>query len=288
MGDLGYISKAQDDLHISYNNIEEYCSDLKSALLKPYKPYEDIGEFIEQQRVQLNTSVIQIENEYYSTIRPKRICPSGERPINILISEGIDYLELRCVDLNPYCPIGITEDQINFLDTLLIYCFVTESPAIDLEESSRIQRNHEKVVNEGRNEGTLIETDEGLIPLKDAANELLLELEKVAEFMDKEVIKDKNVSWLKSISDQKDNLIDLNGTLSGLVMNDLENNDLSFRDLGNKMSNLHQEEMTSKKSNLEKLFLDASKKSIEDTKIIESTEQKDFEDYLKEFLDKIS
>ena len=288
MGDLGYISKAQDDLHISYNNIEEYCSDLKSALLKTYKPYEDIGEFIEQQRVQLNTSLIQIENEYYSTIRPKRICPSGERPINILISEGIDYLELRCVDLNPYSPIGINEDQINFLDTLLIYCFVTESPEIDLEESSRIQRNHEKVVNEGRNEEALIETDEGLIPLKDAANELLLELEKVAEFMDKEVIKDKNVSWLKSISDQKDNLIDLNGTLSGLVMNDLENNDLSFRDLGNKMSNLHQEEMTSKKSNLEKLFIDASKKSIEDTKKIESTEQKDFEDYLNEFLDKIS
>ena len=236
----------------------------------------------------MNTSVIQIENEYYSTIRPKRICPSGERPINILISEGIDYLELRCVDLNPYSPIGINEDQINFLDTLLIYCFVTESPEIDLEESSRIQRNHEKVVNEGRNEEALIETDEGLIPLKDAANELLLELEKVAEFMDKEVIKDKNVSWLKSISDQKDNLIDLNGTLSGLVMNDLENNDLSFRDLGNKMSNLHQEEMSSKKSNLEKLFIDASKKSIEDTKKIESTEQKDFEDYLNEFLDKIS
>ena len=170
----------------------------------------------------------------------------------------------------------------------LIYCFVTESPEIDLEESSRIQRNHEKVVNEGRNEGTLIETDEGLIPLRDAANELLLELEKVAEFMDKEVIKDKNVNWLKSISDQKNNITDLNRTLSGLVMNDLENNDLSFRDLGNKMSNLHQEAMTSKKSNLEKLFIDASKKSIEDTKKIESTEQKGFEDYLKEFLDKIS
>ena len=97
-----------------------------------------------------------------------------------------------------------------------------------------------------------------LIPLRDAANELLLELEKVAEFMDKEVIKDENANWLKSISDQKDNLIDLNGTLSGLVMNDLENNDLSFRDLGNKMSNLHQEEMTSKKSNLEKLFISAN------------------------------
>ena len=114
MGDLGYISKAQDDLNISYNSIEEYYTELKNALVKTYKPYKDIGEFIAGERVQLNTSVIQIENEYYSTIRPKRVCPSGERPINILRSQGIDYLELRCVDLNPYSTIGITEDQVNF------------------------------------------------------------------------------------------------------------------------------------------------------------------------------
>ena len=288
MGDLGYISKAQDDLNISYNSIEEYCSDLKNALLKSYKPYEDIGEFFEQTRVQLNTSVIQIENEYYSTIRPKRICPSGERPINVLSSEGIDYLELRCVDLNPYCPIGITEDQINFLDTLLIYCFVTESPEINLEESSRIQKNHQKVVNEGRDENALVETEKGSILLREEANKLLLELEKVAGFMDKEVLKTKNVSWLKSVSAQKHNITNQNGTLSGRVMNDLENNNLSFRDLGNKMSNLHKEKMTSKKSNLEQLFFDACKKSIEDTNNIESKGQKDFEDYLKDFLDKIS
>ena len=288
MGDLGYISKAQDDLNISYNNIEEYCSDLKKALLKSYKPYEDIGEFFEKTRIQLNTSVIQIENEYYSTIRPKRICPSGERPINVLSTEGIDYLELRCVDLNPYCAIGITEDQINFLDTLLIYCFVTESPEVGLEESSRIQRNHQKVVNEGRDEGALLETKEGSIPLREEASKLLFELEKVADFMDREVLKSKNGSWLKSISAQTHNITNQDGTLSGQVIDDLENNNLSFRGLGNKMSNLHQEKMISKKTNLDQLFLDACKKSIKDTKNIESKNQKDFEDYLKDFLDKIS
>jgi glutamate--cysteine ligase len=288
MGDLGYISKAQDDLNISYNSIEEYCSDLKNALVKTYEPYEKIGEFIEEERVQLNTSVIQIENEYYSTIRPKRVCPSGERPINILNSEGIDYLELRCVDLNPYSSIGITEDQINFLDTLLIYCFVADSPAISLEESSRIQRNHEKVVNEGRDEGALLETADGSIPLKEEANKLLLELEIVAEFMDREVFQDQNINWLPSIADQKENLLTPNGTLSGQVLKDLKDEDLSFRDLGNKMSNLHQNTMTSEISNLDELFLDASKKSLEDTKNIESSNQTDFEDYLKEFLEKIS
>jgi len=288
MGDLGYISKAQDDLNISYNSIEEYCSDLKSALVKTYKPYEEIGEFIEEERVQLNTSVIQIENEYYSTIRPKRVCPSGERPLNILRSEGIDYLELRCVDLNPYSPIGITEDQINFLDTLLIYCFVADSPTISHEESSRIQRNHEKVVNEGRDEKALLETEDGSALLNEEANKLLIELETVAEFMDKEVFKGQNLNWLQSIAAQKENLLTPKGTLSGQVLEDLKDKGLSFRDLGNKMSNLHQNTMTSERSNLDELFRDASKKSFEDIKNIESKDQKDFEDYLKEFLEKIS
>jgi len=288
MGDLGYISKAQDDLNISYNSIEEYCSDLKNALIKPYEPYQKIGEFSQEQRVQLNTSVIQIENEYYSTIRPKRVCPSGERPINILTSKGIDYLELRCVDLNPYSSIGITEEQINFLDTLLMYCFVTESPEINTEESLRIQRNHEKIVNAGRDEKALIETDGEPILVKDEANRILSELEVVAEFMDTEVHQDQGLNWLQSISDQKNNLNKLNGILSARVLEDLKENDLSFRDLGNKLSKEHREAMTNKSSKLDDLFSNASKKSIEDTKKIESSNQIDFENYLKEFLDKIS
>jgi len=287
MGDLGYISKAQDDLNISYNSIEEYCSDLKNALIKPYEPYQKIGEFSQEQRVQLNTSVIQIENEYYSTIRPKRVCPSGERPINILTSKGIDYLELRCVDLNPYSSVGITEEQINFLDTLLIYCFVTESPEINTEESLRIQRNHEKIVNAGRDDKAMLETEGEKILIKEEANRILSELEEVAEFMDKEVHQDRGLSWLPSISNQKNNLTK-NEVLSARILEDLKENDLSFRDLGNKLSKEHHESMTNKSSKLDELFSNASKKSIEDTKKIESSNQKEFENYLKQFLDKIS
>ena len=92
MGDLGYISEAQDSLNISYNSIENYCADLKNALETSYPVYKEIGEFNGDERIQLNDSIIQIENEYYSTIRPKRVCPTGERPLNILSQEGIDYL----------------------------------------------------------------------------------------------------------------------------------------------------------------------------------------------------
>ena len=173
-------------------------------------------------------------------------------------SQGIDYLELRCVDLNPYDPIGITEDQINFLDTLLIYCFVSDSPLISLEESLRLQRNHGKIVNDGRDELTLLETVEGSVPVKEEAHRILSELEIIAEFMDVEVHKDQDLSWLQSVSKQKENLISANGTLSAQIIEDLQENNLSFRELGNKMSKTHLETITSATSELDKLFLEAS------------------------------
>ena len=159
MGDLGYISETQDDLNISINSIQEYIQDLKTALTKTHAEYENIGEFSDEQRIQLNTSVIQIENEYYSTIWTKRFCPSGERPINILSSQGIEYLELRCVDLDPFNPIGIDRSQIDFLDAFLLFCFTKESPPLDKNEASLLKEKHKKIVNEGRNPNLKIYQD---------------------------------------------------------------------------------------------------------------------------------
>ncbi len=133
----------------------------------------------------------------------------------------------------------------------------------------------------------MLETEGETILVKEEANRILSELEEVAEFMDKEVHQDRGLSWLPSISNQKNNLTK-NEVLSARVLEDLEANDLSFRDLGNKLSKEHHESMTNKSSKLDELFSNASKKSIEDTKKIESSNQKEFENYLKEFLDKIS
>ena len=64
MSELGYMSEAQDDLNIAYNTLDEYISDLRSALTKKYEPYEEIGLKKDNQHIQINDSIIQIENEY--------------------------------------------------------------------------------------------------------------------------------------------------------------------------------------------------------------------------------
>jgi len=57
---------------------------------------------------QLATSLLQIENEFYGTIRPKRVIFPGERPLHALRERGVEYVEVRLLDLNPFEPVAST------------------------------------------------------------------------------------------------------------------------------------------------------------------------------------
>jgi len=288
MGDLGYISHAQDSLNISYNSIEDYCSGLKNALETPYDVYSKIGEFKEGERIQLNDSIIQIENEYYSTIRPKRVCPSGERPLNVLSNEGIDYLELRCIDLNPTSAIGITEEQIYFLDLLILFCFFEDSPEINEEESNEIFNNHKIVVNNGRRPDQSLVMGSLEVSIKDEAIRILDGMVEIAKFMDEVVtFEDENI-WMNSLEKQKNTINDYGLSLSESILNEISNEEMSFQEYGMNISKQHHEEIKNISTNDQDILIQTAKKSLIDANDIESSQDADFEDYLRDFLNKIS
>ena len=150
MGPLGYQSSAQKSLGISYNCLDEYADTMHQALVTPYPPYESIGTQRDGEYIQLNTSIIQIENEFYGAIRPKRPVRSGERPLQALRSRGVEYVEVRCLDLNPMLDVGIDEAQVRFLDTFLLVCLLTESPPDTPAEIEALQANQLAIVERGR------------------------------------------------------------------------------------------------------------------------------------------
>ncbi|MGB2002647.1 MAG: glutamate--cysteine ligase, partial [Porticoccaceae bacterium] len=129
MGDLGYQSKAQSSLVVCYNDLDQYVRTLRSALEQPYPAYDEIGLKDERGNYkQLNTALLQIENEFYSSIRPKRTAEMGETPIHALQDRGVEYIEVRCIDLNPLVPNGINAETIRFVDTFLLFCLLQDSP----------------------------------------------------------------------------------------------------------------------------------------------------------------
>ena len=288
MSDLGYISEIQDNLNISINSIEKYTQDLKNALTKPHVDYENIGEFLKGERIQLNTSVIQIENEYYSTIRPKRVCPSGERPINVLRTRGIEYLELRCVDLDPFSPIGIQRDQLDFLDMLLIFCLTKESPLMNKKETELLKENHKKIINCGRKPDLSIHSQDKETLVRDLAKALLEDLHEIAEEASSELFQEKENLWKKSIEIQNEKVEDLNLTASGMVLERLTGNNLSHEELGMEIANNNVVFFEEYHNSREDKFEEEASSSREKLKKIESEKNITFEKYLAEFLNKVS
>ena len=120
MGDLGYTSNAQAGMAVCYNDIEQYIRTLREAILTPHEPYANFQTMDNGERAQLNASLLQIENEYYSPIRPKRVTQTGEAPVVALALGGIEYVEVRCIDINPFLPLGIDADTMRLLDLFLL------------------------------------------------------------------------------------------------------------------------------------------------------------------------
>lgn len=153
MSDLGYQNSNQSALVVSANSIEAYVRDLSAAIARPNPDYEAIGLQRNGQYIQLNANQLQIENEYYSTIRPKRVARSGERPTAALQRGGIEYVELRALDLSPFDPVGISQEQQKFLEAFLVYCLIAPSPLLTDAELADIQANHLAIARRGREPG---------------------------------------------------------------------------------------------------------------------------------------
>ena len=127
MSDIGYQSQAQKNLDFKYNNLASFLDELKMGIVMPHPEFKKLGLKDKNNKYQqISNGILQIENELYDCIRPKRAGKSGQRPYQLLKDQGIQYVEVRGIDLNPNSPLGITEDQIRVLDLLLIYLCTLE------------------------------------------------------------------------------------------------------------------------------------------------------------------
>src|SRR5262245_1435930 len=184
MGRLGYQSDAQSNLIVSYNNLQSYAASLHEALTRPYPAYEKLGIRDGDSYRQLSTSLLQIENEFYSPIRLKRRIKPGERPLHALRERGVEYVEVRLMDLDPFNPVGIGAQTMRFLDILLLHCLLEDSPPDTHAELRAIARNKLLGAQEGRKPGLALERRGKQVPLIDWGKEVVAACEPIAAELD--------------------------------------------------------------------------------------------------------
>ncbi len=185
MGRLGYQSDAQAQIKVSYNGLEGYANSLHQALTQPYPAYEQLGiRNPGGDYNQLGTSLLQIENEFYGTIRPKRTTKSGERPLHALRERGVEYVEVRLMDIDPFEPLGINASTMRMLDVFLLHCLLSDSPEDSPEEIEAIKRNQHLVAERGREPGLKLQCGTQEVLLSDWARQVLDGCQPLAAMLD--------------------------------------------------------------------------------------------------------
>ncbi len=186
LGDIGYTNHRENEIGIKacYDNLSEYVKCLTRAIETPYAPYEEIGVKVNGEYRQLNANILQIENEYYSTVRPKQVARRKEKPTHALLERGVQYVEIRSLDLNPFSRHGLNIDQLRFMEVLFIYCLLGKNELIDRREREEIDINEYEVAHHGRNPGLHLRRMGESISLKQWCKEIFLGLELIAEQID--------------------------------------------------------------------------------------------------------
>jgi len=283
MGDLGYNSAAQSELAICYNNLSNYVATLRTAIRTPHSAYSAFDITDEGEQAQLNNCLLQIENEFYSPIRPKRVTRSGEAPIAALAKEGIEYIEVRCVDINPFLPLGIDDTAIRILDCFLLSCLVVDSPDCTPESNQRDAENLRRVVDRGRDPSlTLLDENDCEAPFADCATALMTQLSFCADLLDRA---HSSAAYSEAITLCQGRIADPSTTPSGQVLTQLCDNDLAFWQLAmNQSERWHQHFLDTKLDPAVRRELEQeSKQSLERQKAVETADRIGFSEYLAQF-----
>jgi glutamate--cysteine ligase len=284
MSDLGYSTKAQSSLNVCFNHLSTFTSTLDKAIHTPYPPYEKIGVKVDGKYRQLNSNILQIENEYYSDIRPKRVTRPGEKPLHALRESGVEYIEVRNIDVNPFLPVGIDTEQALFMDSFLVSCLLMSDEDISPTECRIVNDNLQKVITRGREPGLLLSTSRGeTTPLTETGKMLLAQVQMTGELLD-QVHKTKAYSL--SIATQKQKLEDPSLTPSAQVLTAVKRTGLSYTKWIMQKSREHKDYYLHSPLSIPELnnLVQKVKASLQKQQQMEAADKLTFDQFLAEYL----
>ena len=283
MSDIGYRNRNQADLTVSVNSLAEYVRDLTRAISTPHAPYAALGVRAGGEYRQLNANILQIENEYYSFIRPKRVARSGERPTQALQRAGVEYVEVRALDVSAFDPVGVNQNKLRFLEAFLALCLLKDSPPIADSEQHAVDRNHLTVAHRGREPGLMLWREEREVSMRQWAEQLLEEMTGPCEILDRG---DPARPYSQALAVQAAKIADVARTPSARMLAELAATGESFADLALRMSKQHKayflELYPPDEARLAE-FAEEARTSLERQKALEEADRGTFEEYLAHY-----
>lgn len=287
MSDLGYTSSEQISLEICYNNISDYVSSVQKAIALKSNAFSDIGVKVDGKYQQLNDNVLQIENELYAPIRPKRVAKSGEKPSVALGERGVEYIEVRALDVNPFVDTGISVEQIYFLDVFLIYCALVDSQQVDSQTQKVYEKNMDDVVLKGRDPALLLtDIDEsGVAKSKSIltwGQSLFSSLKEVAQLLDNAY---QSTQYSEAVAREFEKIQDPSKTPSAQLLDILVTKEQCLADYSLTQASEYRQQLLSRDYQFydKQYFIDNARQSLQDQADIEANDTVNFDTFLSQY-----
>lgn len=285
MSDLGYRNTSQASIQLSMNTLDDYIAGLEHAIRSPWPPYEKIGVVTDGEWRQLSTSALQIENEYYGFIRPKQPIRPGERPTLALRRAGVAYMEVRALDVSPYDPAGVSQNEFRFLEAFLIFCMLHESPLLGQGELELLDDNHARVAVTGRCPGLVLAISGTEKPLAEWGREICRQLAPICRLLDGD---DPSRSYSAALELQAAKIEDVSLTPSARILAEMRQEGESFFQFALRMSRQHQEYFAAlppmSPLRLQEFEAEAAR-SLEAQAALEANETEPFEAFLAHYFE---
>jgi glutamate--cysteine ligase len=284
MGDIGYTNNQEDmaGIKANYNSIDAYVSSLKCAIETPFEVYRKIGVKVDGEYRQLNDNILQIENEYYGTVRPKQLLNGNEKPTTALQQRGVAYVEIRSLDVNAFDPLGVNESQLYFLEIFVLFCLLQDSLALTSMDMNEIDMNLVQVAHAGRQPDLkLLRCDQAIL-LKDWALDLCEAMQGIADVLDRV---NHCQSYTGSLKKQIECIKNPEMTPSARMLDEMRKRKEGFFHYARRMSLQHLEHFSLRQMSKqrEQLFEQAAKDSLIKQKQIELADVVDFDEYLHQY-----
>jgi glutamate--cysteine ligase len=284
LSDIGYTNRQEKKtgLNISYNSIEEYLASLACALQTPCPAYQAIGVEVDGEYRQLNANLLQIENEYYSTMRPKQVPRGDERPYSALRGRGVQYVELRSLDVGVFDPMGVNEPQLRFLEAFLLFCLLHDSPPIDADERREIDDNQMAVANRGREPGISLSRHGEAQPMSAWALDIVQAMEGVCEILDRTAGGD---AYRGALKQQQDIIHHPELTPSARIIAEMRRYKEPFFYFAKRWSKHHQDYFMNRPVDEPRraFFAEEARRSLQRQKDLEATDDMPFAEYRRRY-----
>lgn len=284
MSDLGYRNKRQADVTMSLNSIDEYVRDLSRAVASPNADFQKLGVRVNGEWRQLSGNHLQIENEYYSFIRPKRVAKSGERPAKALRRAGVEYVEMRSLDVSPLDPVGVNQNKLRFLEAFAAFCVLVPSDYMSHSDQFVLESNHVTVARRGREPGLALDLSGRAVSMRAWASEILESMQGICELLDQG---DATRPYSSALASQAAKLSNAEATPSARLLKELTATGESFFELAMRMSHTYRgyfNELASLDDARLARFQEEVAQSLEDQQRLERSTQVPFDEYLAGYL----